>query len=155
MTLHLYETQQEEKSKPIRYYLILYKKDLPFDIVELMEDTEKKVKTQGETLCRQSQPVQTFVGRGGTGCPSLPKFLLWTNPSFGVHVYPTQKDIHFPSSLRHSLLGSGTLCHLAGCPLVTEACSVVPFSTTVRCGNTPTEIHASCLNKCGVPCSFL
>ncbi|XP_014637381.1 PREDICTED: DDB1- and CUL4-associated factor 10 [Ceratotherium simum simum] len=41
LNLRLYETQQEEKSKPIIYYPILYKKDLPFDIVELMEETGK------------------------------------------------------------------------------------------------------------------
>lgn len=40
----LYETQQEEKSKPISRYSIPYQKDLPFDIVELMEETEVKVR---------------------------------------------------------------------------------------------------------------
>ncbi|XP_046309821.1 uncharacterized protein LOC124098911 [Marmota monax] len=36
------KAQQEEKSKPISRYPIPYKKDLPFDIVELMEEIEKK-----------------------------------------------------------------------------------------------------------------
>ncbi|EFB16858.1 hypothetical protein PANDA_002934 [Ailuropoda melanoleuca] len=40
--LGLYETQQEEKSKPISRYPIPYEKDLPFDIVELTEEVEKK-----------------------------------------------------------------------------------------------------------------
>ncbi|KAG8512191.1 hypothetical protein J0S82_002339 [Galemys pyrenaicus] len=39
----LYETQQEEKSKPISRYSIPYKKDLPFDILELMEEIEVKI----------------------------------------------------------------------------------------------------------------
>lgn len=42
LKLHLYEIQQEEKSKPIISYPIPYKKDLPFDIVELMEEMEKE-----------------------------------------------------------------------------------------------------------------
>ncbi|XP_049751790.1 uncharacterized protein LOC126082813 [Elephas maximus indicus] len=40
--LRLYQTHQEEASKPIGRYPIPYKKDLPFDIVELMEEMEKK-----------------------------------------------------------------------------------------------------------------
>ncbi|XP_053424455.1 uncharacterized protein LOC128569858 [Nycticebus coucang] len=42
LNLRPYETQQEEKSKAISRYPIPYKKDLPFDIVELMEEIEKK-----------------------------------------------------------------------------------------------------------------
>ena len=42
LNLHLYETQQEEKSKPISRCPIHYKEDLPFDIGELMEEIEKK-----------------------------------------------------------------------------------------------------------------
>ena len=43
LNLRLYESQQqEEKSKPISRYPIPYKKDLPFDILELMEEIEKK-----------------------------------------------------------------------------------------------------------------
>ncbi|XP_077917594.1 uncharacterized protein LOC144380039 [Halichoerus grypus] len=42
LNLRFYETQQEEKSKPISRYPTPYKKDLPFDIVELMEEVEKK-----------------------------------------------------------------------------------------------------------------
>ncbi|XP_019584710.1 uncharacterized protein LOC109446079 [Rhinolophus sinicus] len=42
LNLRLYETQQEEKFKPISRYPIPYKKDLPFDIVELMEEIENK-----------------------------------------------------------------------------------------------------------------
>ncbi|XP_040142002.1 uncharacterized protein LOC120889850 [Ictidomys tridecemlineatus] len=42
LNLRLFEAQQEEKSKPISRYPIPYKKDLPFDIVELMEEIEKK-----------------------------------------------------------------------------------------------------------------
>ena len=43
LNLRLYEfQQQEEKSKPISRYPIPYKKDLPFDILELMEEIEKK-----------------------------------------------------------------------------------------------------------------
>lgn len=41
LNLHLYETPQEEKSSPIISYLIPYK-NLPFDIVELMEEMEKE-----------------------------------------------------------------------------------------------------------------
>lgn len=44
LNLRLYETQQEEKFKPISRYPIPYKKDLPFDIVELMEEIENKVR---------------------------------------------------------------------------------------------------------------
>lgn len=44
LNLRLYETQQEEKSKPISRYPVPYKKDLPFDIVELMEEIENKVR---------------------------------------------------------------------------------------------------------------
>ncbi|GAB5579928.1 hypothetical protein PRBEI_2001375100 [Prionailurus iriomotensis] len=36
LNLRLYGTQKEEKSKPISRYPIPYKKDLPFDIIELM-----------------------------------------------------------------------------------------------------------------------
>lgn len=42
LKLHLYEIQQDEQSKPIISYPIPYKKDLPFDTVELMEETEKE-----------------------------------------------------------------------------------------------------------------
>lgn len=41
LNLHLYETPQEEKSSPIISYLIPYK-NLPFDIVELMEEMVKE-----------------------------------------------------------------------------------------------------------------
>ncbi|XP_047379949.1 uncharacterized protein LOC124964073 [Sciurus carolinensis] len=42
LNFRLFEAHQEEKSKPISRYPIPYKKDLPFDIVELMEEIEKK-----------------------------------------------------------------------------------------------------------------
>ncbi|XP_050011839.1 uncharacterized protein [Alexandromys fortis] len=44
MTLNSYffEDEKEENSKPIGRYPIPYKKDLPFDIVELMEEMERK-----------------------------------------------------------------------------------------------------------------
>lgn len=42
LNLRLYETQKEEKYKPISRYLIPYKKDLPFDIIELTEEVEKE-----------------------------------------------------------------------------------------------------------------
>ncbi|XP_012975022.2 uncharacterized protein LOC101832299 [Mesocricetus auratus] len=43
MTLNsfLFEDEKEENSKPIGRYPVPYKKDLPFDIVELMEEMEK------------------------------------------------------------------------------------------------------------------
>lgn len=46
MTLnsYLFEDEKEESSKPIGRYPVPYKKDLPFDIVELMEEMEKKVR---------------------------------------------------------------------------------------------------------------
>ena len=57
LNLCLYESQQqEEKSKPISRYPIPYKKDLPFDILELMEETEKKVRhsphAESHSQCR-------------------------------------------------------------------------------------------------------
>ncbi|XP_057647172.1 uncharacterized protein LOC130888268 [Chionomys nivalis] len=44
MTLNSYpfKDEKEENSKPIGRYPIPYKKDLPFDIVELMEEMERK-----------------------------------------------------------------------------------------------------------------
>ncbi|XP_058528695.1 uncharacterized protein LOC101516246 [Ochotona princeps] len=42
LNLRPYQTQQDEKSKPISRYPIPYKKDLPFDILELMEEIEMK-----------------------------------------------------------------------------------------------------------------
>lgn len=72
LSLYFYETRQEKKSKPISHYLIPYKKGLPFDIIKLVEEMEKKVKhlVQGVT-----QLVQIFVGWSGisgTGCPVFP-----------------------------------------------------------------------------------
>ena len=94
LNLRLYESQQqEEKSKPISRYPIPYKKDLPFDILELMEETEKKVRHSPHA--EEPQPVQTFVGWSvipGTGRRGLPQFPLCMNPSFGV---PSQKNMHF------------------------------------------------------------
>ena len=57
LNLRLYESQrQEEKSKPIGRYPIPYKKDLPFDILELMEEIEKKVRhlphAESHSQCR-------------------------------------------------------------------------------------------------------
>ncbi|XP_036597432.1 uncharacterized protein LOC118834094 [Trichosurus vulpecula] len=42
VTSHSSDTQPEEPAKPIGRYPIPYKKELPFDIVELMEEVEKK-----------------------------------------------------------------------------------------------------------------
>ncbi|XP_043833551.1 uncharacterized protein LOC122735819 [Dromiciops gliroides] len=42
ITNHLNDTQPEESKKPIGRYPVPYKKELPFDIVELMEEVEKK-----------------------------------------------------------------------------------------------------------------
>lgn len=55
MTLNSYPFEDEkENSKPIGRYPIPYKKDLPFDIVELMEEMERKVRS---TLLQGSGPM--------------------------------------------------------------------------------------------------
>lgn len=95
LSLYFYETRQEKKSKPISHYLIPYKKGLPFDIIKLVEEMEKKVKhlvqgvshTASADLCWLEWNLWNWL-------PSLPKFPLWRDP-FGVQLYPNQKDIRF------------------------------------------------------------
>lgn len=60
MTLNSYpfEDEKEDNSKLIGRYPIPYKKDLPFDIVELIEEMERKVRN---TLLQGSVPVGSPV----------------------------------------------------------------------------------------------
>lgn len=94
--LGLYETQQEEKSKPISRYPIPYEKDLPFDIVELTEEVEKKVRSSPHAGSQSMQAVSASVESlelVALVCPSFPV----DRPFFGVSLYPSQKDVLFSS----------------------------------------------------------
>lgn len=85
MTLNSYpfKDEKEENSKPIGRYPIPYKKDLPFDIVELMEEMERKVRY---TLLQGSMPVGSPVQSSviaSTACHSLPKLTTVGGPFLG------------------------------------------------------------------------
>lgn len=63
MTLNSYffEDEKEDNSKPIGRYPVPYKKDLPFDIVELMEEMKRTVSyTLLQGQC-QGRPVLASV----------------------------------------------------------------------------------------------
>ena len=98
LTLSLYETQQEEESKPISLYPIPYKKDWSFDIVELMKEVEKGVRPSPRV---GSQPVQTRLAAMealelvALVCPSF----LWL--PLGSSCIPMRRTIFF-------LLGTGS-----------------------------------------------
>lgn len=75
LKLHLYEIQQEEKSKPIISYPIPYMKDLLFDIVELMEEMEERIFTKLYLMCSltshwNSEPSLLFTVPSSTRKPT-------------------------------------------------------------------------------------
>lgn len=117
LNVHLYKNQQEEKAEPIGRYPVPYKKDLPFDIVELMDEVEREVSHTPGTGCHHH--LQTFVSLGaitGTGRYSFFKFPTVDGT---IQWGPVELQSHmFSSYLRHGLLGFGTLlCHSVLCHL--------------------------------------
>ena len=110
MTLNSYpfKDEKEENSKPIGRYPIPYKKDLPFDIVELMEEMERKVRY---TLLQGSMPVGSPVLASviaSTACHSLPKLTTVGGPFLG----PGTSDHMFFLLASASLLCPLVLCSL-------------------------------------------
>ena len=91
---------------------------------------------EGETLtsCREPQPAQTFAGwrvTPGAGCCGPPRSPLGRALPSG---FPGRRTCTLSSRLRHSLLGYGSLS-LSSLPAVPEACSAVPFSAEICCGD--------------------
>lgn len=82
MTLNSYpfEDEQEENLNPIGRYPVPYKKDLTFDIVELMEEIEIKVR------CTLLQGLSA-IGLSVNACHSLCKLTTVTGPFLSLLVH--------------------------------------------------------------------